>query len=91
MSPTACDCGRPRDPRALACVTCTWLDGATESEARVIDALRALGSAGTWDALTLEIDMPERTLWRTLAKLRAVGRIVVRDDGERATYTLRAT
>lgn len=93
---TTCECGAQKNSTDRACSTCSWLDGATTSEQRVIAALRAIGGEGCRDALVLELDaqMPERTLRRTLAKLRGLGRVtaaVERDDDNRNVATYRLT
>ena len=90
-----CECGADREPGAAACARCSWLDGMTPVEARVIAAIRLLGGRATREALSFETELAERTLYRTLAKLRRLRRIVVQrerdDDSARATYVLRTS
>lgn len=94
MSPGTCDCGTPLANRDQVCSACSYLDGRTPSEQQLIAALRALGGRATSPALRLESELPERTLRRVLARLRALGRIVTTTDPDedgRAEHRLVAT
>jgi hypothetical protein len=96
MTGMTCECGADCAPGLDTCHRCAWLDGRTEAEARVIAAIRTIGQEVTRDALRHETGMPERTLTRTLDKLRQLRRIVVEhyrdeDNRERATYRLRTS
>src|SRR6266545_107206 len=65
-----CECGSPKPPGATACRACTWLDGSTPSEARLISVLRALGGAAPLAALFLETGLSRSHLFWSLARLR---------------------
>ncbi len=87
----SCDCGRPLAHGDEACTICRYLDGRTPGEQRLIAALRLLGGRATSEALQHESGLPERTLRRTLAQLRALKRIVTTtdpDDDGRAEHRL---
>lgn len=96
-----CECGAALHrvgPGRLVCIICAWRDGATAAERELISALRVCGGRAGLDALALEVgeQMSERTMFRALAKLRALRRIVVEyEDGNeetgRATYVLRTS
>jgi hypothetical protein len=94
VTPETCDCGHPLAHGDQACATCRYLDGRTPSEQQLIAALRSLGGRATSPALRLESALPERTLRRVLAQLRALGRIITTtdpDDDGRAEHQLVST
>jgi hypothetical protein len=49
-----------------------------------VSALRVLGEMATLDALTGELDCTERTVYRGLARLRVLGRVVAVNMGPRS-------
>jgi len=86
-----CDCGNPLADGADVCTRCTWLDGSTGAEQRVIALLNECGGTGTREMLASEAGVCERSIWRALKRLRAIGRIAVLDDGECPVYALRGS
>ena len=70
MSRLLCECGRPKRRHASGCDRCIAADGRTDAERLLIATLRALGGAGTAEAILFESALPERTLYRRLKALK---------------------
>lgn len=88
MSRLVCECGRPKRRHASGCDRCIAADGRTDAERLLIAVLRALGGAATVDALLFESELPERTLYRTLTRLRQLGRVIAEEGAGRTVYRL---
>ena len=89
-----CECGEPKDAGAEACARCAWLEGGAAPGLRdLVSGLRVLGGEATLPALRDETGMSDRSLFRHLASLRKLGRLVVHRDRDEenqnlATYRL---
>ena len=83
-----CDCGADKARTAIACGECTWRDGATSRETRIIDALRASGGEPLDVVRVASLSgTTERSVLRSIGPLIDNGR-VIRKEGPPTMYTL---
>ena len=82
-----CECGSKKARTAPACGECTWRDGATSRETRIIDALRTAVEPIDVVRVASLSGTTERSVLRSIGPLIENGR-VVRKEGPPTMYKL---
>jgi hypothetical protein len=75
-----CECGTPKQVGDEACARCLALDGGSEAERVIVNALRALGGSATTEAVMLEAGISYRQARRAASKLEKSGRVLRVED-----------
>jgi len=70
-----CECGEPKPWNMAACQRCMDMDG-VGAVGNIVSALRALGGSATFEALTEEMQIATRNVFRAISEAKKAGRVI---------------